>query len=116
MKNRYKLSFKWLVGIATCSGVLLTSCNDYLDITPPSDIPPELYLNEENELATYVNGLYGILPSHGGIYTYGIFGGDAGTDNMVKSKADSKYIGNLHTGMDNGDYYFENIRSCNYFL
>ena len=59
MKNRYKLSFKWLVGIATCSGVLLTSCNDYLDITPPSDIPPELYLNEENELATYVNGLYG---------------------------------------------------------
>ena len=75
MKNRYKLSFKWLVGIATCSGVLLTSCNDYLDITPPSDIPPELYLNEENELATYVNGLYGILPSHGGIYTYGIFGG-----------------------------------------
>lgn len=72
MKNRYKLSFKWLVGIATCSGVLLTSCNDYLDITPPSDIPPELYLNEENELATYVNGLYGILPSHGGIYSYGI--------------------------------------------
>lgn len=116
MKNRYKTGFRWLACITAFSGVILTSCNDYLDIEPPSQIPPELYLNTEGELAAYTNGLYGILPSHGGLYSYGIFGGDAGTDNMVNSSSSSRFVGNVRTGMDNGDYKFDNIRGCNFFL
>lgn len=117
MKNRYRISFKWLMGVAMM-GAALVSCNDYLDVEPPSNISPELYLNKESELEAYANGLYNdILPSHGdGLYSYGIFEKDAGTDNMVKAECPTKYIGNWRTKMDDGDYSFGKIRSCNFFL
>jgi len=46
---------------------MVAGCNDYLDITPPSQIIPEKYLNEESQLASYAIGQYPkILPSHSG--------------------------------------------------
>lgn len=112
---------KPLAGIALLG--LLSACNDYLDQTPPSQITPDMYLNEESQLASYANGLYvDILPSHGN-WSYGTFGIDQHTDNMAYKTYDNKYIpGQWKTVQNEGGgdndktWFFKRIYSCNYFL
>ena len=96
----------------------LSSCNDYLDKVPESQVTPENYFNQESHLEAYANGRYTeILPSSGN-WSYGTYGGDQGTDNMVAMSPDNIYIpGNWHTTMSDGDNYtFTNINNCNYFF
>lgn len=100
--------------------ILITqfSCQRHLlDVEPPSAITPEKYLNEESQLAAYANGLYSsILPSHGN-WSYGTFGIDANTDNQAYITYDNKYVpGQWRVDQTGGDWYFNYIYSCNYFL
>ena len=113
MKTRYI--------IARVAGIILggamASCNDYLDVTPPTGIPPENYFGKDSELLSYVDGMYAdILPSHGGKYSWGIYGQDAGTDNMITGDPQSRYVGTWYTDMNDGNYSFANIHRCNYFF
>ena len=68
------LKYKHIVkGIVLgCMLMTGTGCDDFLDITPPSDVAPENYLVEESQLAAYtiryytdnfpsLNSLYGCL-------------------------------------------------------
>jgi hypothetical protein len=107
--NRYLLSI-FLLGC-------FFSCNDFLDKEPLSKITPENYLNEESQLAAYANGLYtNILPSHGN-WSYGTFGIDQHTDNQAYITYDNRYVpGQWKVGQTGGDWYFNYIYSCNYFL
>ena len=41
----------------------LVSCNDYLDITPPSDVSPEIYFANAEQLKTYVDKYYANIPT-----------------------------------------------------
>ena len=111
-KYRYA---KWL-GCLTVAA-MMSGCNDYLDITPPTGIPPEDYFNSDTELAAYVDDMYeDFLPSHGGMYSWGMFGWDSGTDNMIGQNPSSSYIGTWYTGMSDGNYSFSKITRCNYFF
>lgn len=96
---------------------LLSACNDYLDITPPSQIIPENYLDEESQLAGYAIEQYpNILPSHSG-WGFGTFGIDAGTDNMISPSINNRYLpGEWRVDTEGGSWEFGNIYQMNYFL
>jgi len=96
---------------------MVAGCNDYLDITPPSQIIPEKYLNEESQLASYAIGQYpNILPSHSG-WGFGTFGIDAGTDNMISPDINKRYLpGEWRVDTEGGAWEFTNIYQMNFFL
>lgn len=94
-----------------------TSCNKYLDISPPSLIVPEAYLDEESQLAAYTIDKYtGLLPSHSN-WSFGTFGLDGNTDNMVTPSLDNRFIpGQWLVGSNGGDWDFSGIYQMNYFI
>lgn len=115
MKTTYIIHpIKFIIFIAV---VLFFSCNKQLDQQPMSSATPEKYLNEETQLEAYANGLYtGILPSHGN-WSYGTFGIDAHTDNQAAINYDNRFVpGQWRVGQTGGDWWFNNIYSCNYFI
>lgn len=95
----------------------VVSCNKYLDVVPPSQIIPENYLDEESQLGAYTIARYtDILPSHTN-WSFGTFGIDGNTDNMVIPSLDNRYIpGQLRVPTDGGDWDFAKIRELNYFI
>ena len=95
----------------------LASCKKALDQEPLSNITPENYLHDESQLGAYAIARYtSILPSHEN-WTFGTFGIDGNTDNMVTPDLDNKFIpGQWRVGADGGDWDFGNIYQVNYFL
>ena len=95
----------------------LSSCEKFLDIEPPSQIIPENYLEEENQLAAYTIARYTeLLPSHGN-WSYGTFGIDGGTDNMVIPSVNNRYVpGQQRVAASGGEWSFNAIFQANYYL
>lgn len=95
----------------------VTSCNDYLDKEPLSQVTPDGYFTMESHLEAYANGRYTeVLPSAGN-WSYGTYGDDLNTDNMVSLDYDGIYIpGQWRTSMSDGNYTFTNINTINYFF
>ena len=110
-----KIFFKGVLALVVAAS--FTSCNDYLDKLPESQVTPENYFNQEAHIEAYANNLYtSILPSSGN-WSYGTYGGDLDTDNMVSLNYNTIYIpGRWHTSMSEGNYSFTNINNCNYFF
>lgn len=102
--------------IALTAGTL-TSCNDYLDKEPLSQATPDTYFTMESHLQAYANGRYTeVLPSFGN-WSYGTYGDDKNTDNMVGLVYDNIYVpGKWKTSMTNSDYSFTTINTINYFF
>ncbi|MDE6135689.1 MAG: RagB/SusD family nutrient uptake outer membrane protein, partial [Muribaculaceae bacterium] len=108
----------------------LGACNDYLDITPPSSISPELYFMSADQLASYTINYYKGSDTQGGQWSnafphHGIGGssyetfldGDQGTDNESGTNnrffdGDSKY----QVGSGGGDWSFGYLNNINYYL
>lgn len=109
------MNHKFLILIMV--GFLFVSCNDFLDKEPMSSVTPDNYLNEESQLAAYLNGLYtAILPSHSG-WNYGTFGDDGDTDNQARMSYNNIYVpGQYKVPASGGSWDFSNIYKCNYFL
>jgi hypothetical protein len=134
MKTKY-ISIKLAFGMVCL--LLAIGCNDYLDITPPSSVSPEVYFKTEDQLASYIIKYYaddnysnylegrddkgGRLP-----YNYGIgssyYMDDAATDNaLYRSASNSRFLIN---GMDGewlvdgsgGKWNFSNIYPLNYYI
>ena len=112
-----------IINLCLLAMFFTTACNDFLDHEPESTISPEQYLWDESQLGAYSVNLYqDMLPSHtqdGQAYTFGIFAKDANTDNMAVSGTSytSKYVpGQWKVEQSGGDWNFENIYSCNYFI
>lgn len=96
--------------------ILATGCNDFLDKEPLASVTPEKYLLNEADLASYILGLYPILPSHVG-WTYGMFGWDVNTDNMASLSYSSIFVpGQYKVPHTSSSWYFNNIYQLNYFL
>lgn len=115
MKFNNKILSLFAAGVSLI--VMSASCNKYLDIAPPSSIIPEVYLDEESQLAAYTIQRYaGLLPSHSN-WNFGTFGIDGNTDNMVVPNLDNRYIpGQWRVGSSGGDWNFSDIYQMNYFL
>lgn len=112
-------------------GTLNTSCNDYLDCEPITDVSTGNYLYAETDLAAYAAKFYNdsenedqkeygnILPSHGSAtYNLGLFRLDNGTDNQTADAPDKLLVkGQYRVGdEDMWHKYFRKIRATNYFI
>ena len=73
---------------ATAISVLLTSCNDFLDFEPMSDIAPEMYFSAVAHLLAYADKMYPEILPVTASNSYGVYAADEGTDNQINgSKA-----------------------------
>ncbi|KAA5543009.1 RagB/SusD family nutrient uptake outer membrane protein [Adhaeribacter rhizoryzae] len=105
--------------ICTCLVLLgflgVTSCNEFLDREPLSDVTPSNYLQSEADLAAYTIGRYN-FPTHSG-FTVGTFGNDNHTDNQATSGYATRWVpGEWRVPQAGGSWSFDNIRQNNYFI
>lgn len=112
--NKYK---KHILPLIVGLMVIFASCSDeFLDISPLSEITPEQYLREESQLAAYTINQYGMFPSHSN-WGFGTFGTDNNTDNMAGSSYADKYVpGEWKVPQSGGSWSFTNIYKLNYYL
>ena len=103
---------RFLIAVNLLLGIVCLSCDDNLEIVPPSTITPENYLKEESQLDSYMINLYPWLPNSGG----GV-GLDNGTDNEAGMAYSSSYTnGDWKVESTGGEWNFEKIYQVNYFL
>lgn len=118
------------LGVAALLTAGLAGCNDYLDITPPTQVTPETYFTTAEQLGAYTISYYtgsdalgnrgnNTFPHHGlGGSSYGSFlNDDEGTDNEGGTNdrffdGDSK----VKVGTSGGAWSFGYINNINYFL
>ena len=96
----------------------LTSCDDYLDKEPESNVTPASYFTSADDLAAYTVNLYGVLTSiNPGSYGMSTFAYDNDTDNQAGTGYSNRWVpGNWKVGQSGGAWDFGNIRSVNYFF
>ena len=96
----------------------LTSCDDYLDKEPESNVTPASFFTSADDLAAYTVNLYGVLTSIGpGSYGMSTFAYDNDTDNQAGTGYSNRWVpGNWKVGQSGGAWDFGNIRNVNYFL
>ena len=96
----------------------LTSCNDFLDKEPESNVTPASFFTSADDLAAYTVNLYGVLTSIGpGSYGMSTFAYDNDTDNQAGTGYSNRWVpGNWKVGQSGGAWDFGNIRNVNYFL
>ncbi len=119
-----------MLGALLISGGMLTGCDDYLDITPPSAVTPELYFNSEEQLGNYLISYYtgsevqgnrgnNAFPHFGvGGSSYSNFlDDDQGTDNESGTN-DQFFDGDsrVKVGTSGGAWSFGYINDINYFF
>lgn len=105
-----------LLAAALTGGV--SSCDDFLDKEPLSDVSPEIYFTDASQLESYAVRLYpDIITSHGN-WSYGIFGNDNDTDNQAGAIANNRFADGLWKvpNTETSDWKFEQIYRCNFFL
>lgn len=113
MKNKL-----YIVLLATALMGGTSSCDDFLDKEPLSDVSPEIYFTDASQLESYVIRLYpDIITSHGN-WSYGIFGNDNDTDNQAGATANDRFANGLWKvpNTEDSDWKFEQIYRCNFFL
>lgn len=113
--NKMNIFGKILLGTAmACS---LTACNKFLNREPMSDISPEMYFSNEAQLqASLLREYDNILPGHG-TYSYGLLGGDSGTDNQVTLTIQNRYLDKQwKVPSTDGNWTFTPLYYVNYFL
>lgn len=99
--------------------VVLSSCNDYLDRAPLSQVTPKEYFQTVDHLAAYTISQYGsIFSTHGG-FGVGTLNADNNTDNMVAGGYNSSFFEKDQWKVptnDGDNWNFSRIRYCNYFF
>lgn len=120
------------IGLCTLLGattLAISSCNDLLDLNPVSQITPENYYNNADQLATYLNKYYNdflkhpykIDMFHPESWTDGVAQSDKNTDIMVQGlEGSTQYFATDHWEVPSRkniqDDFLAKIRICNYFL
>ena len=100
------------IGISFIGSLLFTtSCDDQLDIVPPSSVTPENYLWEESQLEAYSINQYGTLP------VKDPFDSDNQTDIQAGISVPGKYVaGEWKVPATGGSWGFGDLYNINYFL
>ena len=107
-----KLTYNFFTLICAISTLTLSSsCNDKLDIVPPSSITPEDYLLEESQLEAYTINRYGSLPVNDP------FASDNQTDIQAGMSVPSKYTKTeWKVPATDDDWNWDEMYHINYFL
>ena len=113
--NKMNIFGKILMGVLVVGG--LTACDNFLNKEPMSQISPEGYFSDESQLqASLLREYANILPGNG-TYSYGLLGGDSGTDNQVTRTIQNRYMDNLwKVPSTDSNWSFQNLYYVNYFL
>jgi len=85
---KLKISKNIALSCIAMGGLLLSSCNDFLDREPLDQVTPTQYFNAEADLAAYTVSYYS-FPVHSG-WGVGTLNLDNGTDNQATSNANYK--------------------------
>lgn len=99
-----------------------TSCNDFLDREPITNITPQAYFKAESELQAYLTNYYQTVFNNAirGNYNAGPLNLDGDTDDMVVGEANTTYYGQgrwlVGAGQSFATEEFKMIRVANYFL
>ena len=115
MKLHRKL---FATGVVATSLLTFTACNDFLELEPPSNVTPESYIQNDEQLGAYAIGRYNdVFTTPSGWGQGSIINGDAGTDNMAaKDPNTSRFTKDLWMVGHSGDLGMGLIRTCNYFF
>lgn len=115
MKLHNKL---FVTGVVATSLLTFTACNDFLDLEPPSNVTPEAYFQNDEQLGAYSIARYtSLFTTPSGWGQGNIINGDAATDNMAATSPNaSRFTKDLWLVPHSGDLGFGDIRYCNYFF
>ena len=99
------------------AGMLATSCSDFLDRMPLTEPNNETYLSTENQVRSYINGMYIALPSYKQ-FGLGVRGEDKNSDNILAEKYDLRLNGEYtaFSGATEWSTGYQNLRDINYFF
>lgn len=115
-----KLKFKniCILPLVAAVGLLMPSCNDFLEREPISSITPEQYFNSAEELGAYAINYYNnVLSSYADSYSAGPSNSDGDTDNTIVGDANTNlYASGRWLVPAQGGPDFSLIRAMNYFL
>ena len=90
---------------------VLCGCNDFLDVVPPSNIPPEEYFADESQLQAFTMPMYNSL---GQFTDYGY--NDNYTDNQVDRNYNNIYTTDLYRVPEWSNMDFTWIYDTNFFF
>ena len=112
------MKLKYISMLVLGASLGLTSCNDFLDKEPESNVTPASFFTSADDLAAYTVNLYGVLTSIGpGSYGMSTYAYDNDTDNQAGTGYSNRWVpGNWKVGQSGGAWDFGNIRNVNYFL
>lgn len=97
---------------------MMTSCSDFLEKQPLSNVSPETFFTESTHLEAYCNNMHTMFPTHAGTNgTLGRFTADQGSDNMVgRSQIDNFLLRRIQVPSSGSYSSFSTIRTINMFL
>lgn len=114
------------IAMTFAAATALASCNDYLDVTPPSSVSPEMYFTTAEQLGYYTvnyycnygnwdaNGTGGQFPSHA---DYTSFIHDDGPTDNEGAISNIYYEGDDYkVGQTGGQWNFDRINDLNWFI
>lgn len=124
-----KLNNKFILGSLMGAALMTTSCDDFLDRAPLTDITPELYFSSANDLAAYTINYYPtLLLNVDGSQLYATTSWNAGvvshsdhlSDNQASGTGNTQYFGDAsHWTVGTGRALYNTysrIRICNWFF
>ena len=127
------MNFKDIKNLLLCTAVAtatasLTSCNDWLDTKPISQITPEAYYQNADQLAAYLNNYYdsylvmpysGYMTHYWGQWNEGKAKSDWDTDIYCWGGGNTQLFANDHWEVSSGKVlqgYYSGVRVFNYFI
>lgn len=113
MKISSYLLLIWTAGI----GAILSSCSDFLDREPLTVPSNATFLSGEDQVRTYVNGLYMALPSQAK-FGMGVRGEEKNSDNILSEGYNKRLNGEetLFSSNEMWETGYQNLRNVNYFF
>ncbi len=102
---------------AATVALTLISCEDFLDRKPITESNSEDFLSGENQVRSFVDGLYIALPIYG-TYGMGVMDDETNCDNIVANTYDKRVNGeaSIFDGDATWSKYYENLRDANYLF
>lgn len=106
---------QYYIILGACISCFLMSCdNEFLERYPLSSLSPETYFQTENELKTFTNSFYNIVPgnpSDGGSSIWGTYIDDEATFSVSTLVAGTRDI-----PVSGGGWSWSQLRNINFFL
>lgn len=103
--------------ITAIVGVMLSACSDFLDRMPITAPSNETFLSGQDQVRTYVNGLYMTLPALSQ-FGMGVRSEEKNSDNILSEKYDLRLNGEnqIFDGSEEWQDGYKNLRRVNYFF